>query len=143
MTQLPTSTAKRLYSNSSSIEILNPAKFEYENALENSGFHSIKLKYTQTRENKPKHKSQNIISFNPPYSQNVITNITKCSLNLLDHHFPKCNKLGKLFNRNKVKVSYFCTENISSIISSHNKKSIKIMFQIQSHATVEPNQHSP
>ena len=28
---------------------------EYENALENSGYHSVKLNFTQTRENKPKY----------------------------------------------------------------------------------------
>ena len=124
--QLPTSTAKRLSKNSSSIKIFNSAKVEYENALENSGHHSIKLNYTQTRENKSKHnRSRNIIWFNPPYSQNVITNVEKRFLSLLDHHFPKSNKLHMIFNRNTVKVSYSCTENISSIISSHKKKLIK------------------
>ena len=43
-------------------------------------------------------------------------------LNLLDIHFPKSNKLHKIFNRNTVKVSYCCTENLSSIIKTHNKK---------------------
>ena len=77
MTQLPTSTAKRLYSNLSSIEILNPAKFEYENALENSGFHSIKLKYTQGKTNqniKVKTSSgltHHIAKMSLPTSQNV------------------------------------------------------------------------
>ena len=124
--ELPTSTAKRLSKNSSSIEIFNSAKVEYENALENSGYHSIKLNYTQTKENKSKHnRSRNIIWFNPPYSRNVITNVAKSFLNLLDHHFPKSNKLHKIFNRNTVKVSYSYTESISSIISSHNKKLIK------------------
>ena len=51
--QLPISTAKRKFSkNSSSIEILNSAKVEYENAFENSAYHSIKLNFTQTRGNK-------------------------------------------------------------------------------------------
>ena len=53
--ELPTSTAKRLSKISSSIEIFNSAKVEYENALENSGYYSIKLNYTQTKENKSKH----------------------------------------------------------------------------------------
>ena len=43
----------------------------------------------------------------------------------MDHHFPKSNKLHKIFNRNTVKVSYSCTDNISSIISSHSKKLMK------------------
>ena len=42
-------TVKRLFRNSSSIEIFNSAKVEYENALENSGYHSFKLNFTQTR----------------------------------------------------------------------------------------------
>ena len=98
----------------------------YENTLENSEYHSIKQNYTQTRTNKSKHnRNRNIIWFNPSYSQNLITNVAKRLLNLLDHHFPKFNKLHKIFNRNTVKVSYSCTENISSITSSHNKKLIK------------------
>ena len=135
--QLSISTAKRKFSkNSSSIEVLNSAKVEYENALENSGYHSIKLNYTQTKENKPKHnRSRNIIWCNPPYYQNVISNVAKLFLNLLYHHFPKSNKLHKIFNRNTVKVSYSCTENMSIINSSHNKA-------MQSHATVEPNQNA-
>ena len=64
--QLPTSTAKRLSKNSSSIEIFKFAKVEYENASVNSGYHSIKPNYTQTRENKSNHnRSRNIICFNP------------------------------------------------------------------------------
>ena len=121
--QLPTSTAKRLSKNSSRTEIFYSANVEYENALENRGHHSIKLNYTQTREKKSKHnRSRNIIWFNPAYSQNVITNVAKRFLNLFDHHFPKSNKLHKIFNRNAVRISYSCTENISCIISSHNKK---------------------
>ena len=72
---LPTPKPKRLSKNLSSIQIFNSVKVEYENASENSGYNSIKLNYTQTRKNKLKHnRSQNIILFNPPYSQNVITN---------------------------------------------------------------------
>ena len=92
--QLRTSTAKRLSKNLSSTEIFNYAKVEYENALENSEYHSINLNYTQITENPPKHnRSRNIIWFNPPHSQNVITNVAKRFLNLLDHYFPKSNKL--------------------------------------------------
>ena len=49
-------------------------------------------------------------------------NTAKRFLNLLDLHFPKQHRLYKIFNRNNVKVSYSCTENMSSFISSHNKK---------------------
>ena len=43
---------------------------------------------------------------------------------MIDQHFPKSNKLHAIFNRNTVKVSYSCTQNMSSMIKSHNKKVI-------------------
>ena len=43
---------------------------------------------------------------------------------MIDQHFPKSNKLHAIFNRNTVKVSCSCTQNISSMIKSHNKKVI-------------------
>ena len=61
---------------------------------------------------------------NPPFNKNVSTNVAKRFLNLLDQHFPKSNKLHEIFNRNTVKVSYSCTQNMSSMIKSHNKKVI-------------------
>ena len=142
---LPASTAKRHSKNLSSIEIFNTVKVEYENALENSRYHSIKLNYTQTRENKPKHnRSRNIIWFNPPYSQNVITNVAKHFLNLLDHDFPKSNKLHKIFNRNTVKVSCSCNrKHLQHYQFTQQEINKKVMLQIQGHATEEPNQHAP
>ena len=40
----------------------------------------------------------------------------------MSKNFPKSHRLHKLFNRNNLKVSYSCLPNISSIISSHNRK---------------------
>ena len=56
------------------------------------------------------------------YSKSVQTNIERTFLNLIDKHFPKSNNLHKIFNRNTVKVSYSCTENMSQIIKKHNKE---------------------
>ena len=52
------------------------------------------------------------------------TNVGKCSLSLVDQHFPKSNPLHKIFNRNTLKLSYSCMNNIKTIISSHNKAEI-------------------
>ncbi|GFR91151.1 hypothetical protein ElyMa_004321200 [Elysia marginata] len=41
---------------------------------------------------------------------------------MIDQHFPKTNKLHKIFNRNTVKVSYSCTHNVNQTIRNHNKK---------------------
>ena len=61
----------------------------------------------------------------PPYSKNVKTNIRRNFLNLNDKHFPQSNKLHSLFNRNTVKVSYSCMENIQSTIQRHNNGILK------------------
>ena len=66
-----------------------------------------------------RNRSRNIIWFNPPFSSNVITNVAKLFLNLLNLHFPKSNKLHKIFNRNTVKVSYCCTENLLGITKTY------------------------
>ena len=41
---------------------------------------------------------------------------------LVDKCFPKDGPLGKLFNRNTVKISYRTAPNMKQIISGHNKK---------------------
>ena len=52
---------------------------------------------------------------------NVSTNALKEFLNLIDQHYPKSRKRHAIFNKNTVKVSYSCTQNMSSIIKYHNK----------------------
>ena len=65
-----------------------------------------------------------MMGYNPPYSNNVETNVGKCFLSLIDQHFPKSNPLHKIFNRNTLKLSYSCMNNIKTIISNHNKAEI-------------------
>ena len=40
---------------------------------------------------------------------------------MIKKHFPKANKLHKIFNKNNVKISYSCMNYISWIVSGHNK----------------------
>ena len=83
----------------------------------------MNLKYRARREHrKENNRNRKVIWFNPPYGKQVSTNIAKRFLNLQDQYFPKQHKLHKFFNRNNVKNSYSCTENMSSFILSHNKK---------------------
>ena len=82
---------------------------------------NVKLTYQKPLTNKPKNRQPNIIWFNPPFNKNVSTNVAQALLRLIDKHFPKPNKLHKIFNRNTVKVSYSCTESMGRIINSHNK----------------------
>ena len=85
--------------------------------------------------NNTRRRTQKIIWFNPPFSLNVKTNVAKMFLQLIDTHFPPANKLHKIFNRNTVKVSYRCTQNISQIIKGYNKK----VTQIKRHHQLECN----
>ena len=72
---------------------------------------------------RPKRKRhRNIILFNPPYSKNVVTNIGKTFLQLIDKHFPKSSRLHKIFNHNSIKISYSCTKNVKTTISNHNTR---------------------
>ena len=99
------------------------SKGEYEKALRESGYKNVSLIYADKKDLKQKpNRSGNIIWFNPPFIKNISTNIDKRFLNLLDQHFPKSNKLHTIFNRNTVKVSYSWTQNMLSMIKSHNKK---------------------
>ena len=101
--------------------VLNRSAPFYNDALKSSGYKND-LKKKKKTNNVKRARSRNIIWFNPPYSINVKTNVAKTFLSIADKHFPKKHRLHKLFNRNNLKVSYSCVPNISTIISSHNKK---------------------
>ena len=123
--QLPKIINERLSRNSSNEEVFNSSKYQYEKALRDSGYTDFKLQFNKTSNNHTKRNRQrNIIWFDPPFSRAISTNVGKRFLQLLRHHFPPSNKLHKIFNKNTVKVSYCCTQNVASIIKSHNKKLI-------------------
>ena len=120
--QLPISIINRLSNNFSNKEVFDKSKGEYEKALRESGYKSASLIYADKKNiNQKRIRSRNIIGFNSPFNKNVSTNVAKRFLNLLDQHFPKSKKLHAIFNKNTVKVSYSCTQNMSSMIKSHNK----------------------
>ena len=77
---------------------------------------------THTAQNSCKNRQRNIIWFNPPYCMNVQTNIGREFLNLVSKHFPKNHRYNKIFNKNNIKVSYSCTDNLQTIIKEHNRK---------------------
>ena len=89
--------------------------------LKKSGY-NVDLKYTNNKSEKPKTQKRKIIWFNPPFNKSVSTNVAKTFLQLVTKYFPRRHKLHKIFNRNTVKVSYSCMNNMSKIIKGHNKK---------------------
>ena len=70
-----------------------------------------------------RHRNRNIIWFNPPYNECITSNISRDFLNLISKHFPNNSPLAKIFNKNNIKVSYSCTNNMSQIIKNTTKKS--------------------
>ena len=125
---IPESINKRLSEISSDKECFDKAKSVYQDALNKSGY-KYNLSYKAptpeaSRQRARRNRQRNITWFNPPYSQNVETKVGKCFLQLIDLHFPKSNPLHKIFNRNTLKLSYSCMNNVKSIISSHNKAQI-------------------
>ena len=87
---------------------------------------------------KKKQKKENITWFYPPFNKSVSTNLGSKLLNLVDKHFPKATILGKIFNKNTIKVSYSCLPNMEKIISSHNKKILR-EHQVNTLRTNAPN----
>ena len=53
---------------------------------------------------------------------NLQTNIGREFLNLVSKHFPKNHRYNKIFNKNNIKVSYSCTDNLQTLIKKHNRK---------------------
>ena len=119
---LTTMISKRISTISSSKQEFDKSSQEYNKALKESGFNSH-ITYIKPEENdkKKRNRARNIIWFNPPFSENVETNIGKTFLRLIKKHFPRGNRLNKIFNKNTLKLSYSCMPNIKSIISKHNK----------------------
>jgi hypothetical protein len=98
------------------------AKAAYEEALKKSGYSDGGMTYVEQRNGPWRPHQRNITWFNPPYNQNVTTDMAKQFLKLVDKQFPRHHRYHKLFNRNNVKCSYSCMNNMAAIISSHNAK---------------------
>ena len=124
--KLPKSIEKCLSENSSNVEVLNESVQTYNNALRKSNFTEKLIYETPTpknsyEENKKRKRKRNILWFNPPYSKNVKTNVGKTFLKLVSTHFPKEHQIHKIFEKNTIKISYSCMQNIGSVLSSYNK----------------------
>ena len=103
----------RLSKLSSNETIFKESTTHYKNNLPQYGYNK-KLTYKSTDTNHQKHSKhkRKIIWFNPPFSKNVSTKIGKSFLSLLDLHFPRNLIYSSIFNRNKIKVSYSCMQNL-------------------------------
>ena len=119
---IPNIINDRLNKRSSSEKAFNESKNDYERALKEAGY---KNKLTYKKENTKKEKKnrkRKIMWFNPPYCASVKTNIARKFINLVNRHFSKKSPLKCLFNKNNMRVSYCCMDNIDTIIKKHNAR---------------------
>ena len=72
---------------------------------------------------------------NTPFSSNVMTNLGKRFFGILNKHFPENSELAKIFNKNRVKLSYSCMPNMQSNISGHNKKILRGEMMLRKNVT--------
>ena len=123
ITRIPHSVNTRLSNISSDQHQFDTSAQEYQDAITNAGY-DYRLKFENRPERKNK-RTRKIIWYNPPFSKHVQTTVGKQFLHLIDKHFPKHNKLHKIFNRNTIKVSYSCMDNVGKIINAHNKAKLQ------------------
>ena len=120
---IPQNINKRLTNISSDEQVFNEAIAPYQQPLEESGY-NFKLKFdpqAKQATRKSKARKRKITWYNPPWDNNVKTNLGRKFLLIVDKCFPKNHPLNKIFNRHTLKLSYSCMPNMKAVISSHNK----------------------
>ena len=121
---IPFGINKRLSEISCNQEEFEKSAPVYQNELDKNGYnHKLEFQTPATKP-KPRRRKSNLW-FNPPFSQDVQTNVAKEFLKLVDIHFPRGSLLYPLFNRSTLKVSYRCLPNMAAVISKHNSKTLK------------------
>ena len=128
--RIPKSIEARLSNISSNEAIFNKAKPAYEKALRTAG-HRTTLNYqpknptTQNATTPKTNRQREIPWYNPPYSAHVKSNIGRKFLALIEQHFPPNHGLQHICNKNTLKLSYSCMNNMGNIIKSHNNRILK------------------
>ena len=120
---MPTMIAQRISYNSSNEKIFHEESAPYKKALADSGYTS-QMQYinTPTNNNHKRKRRRNVMYFCPPYCTSVKTNLGKIFLDMVSRHFPTTSKIGKIFNKNNLKLSYCTMPNMKDYIAKHNAK---------------------
>ena len=122
---IPESINKRLSNISSDQRAFDSAIPPYQEALKKSGY-DYKLNYNPQPSKRARNRNRNVTWFNPPFNSNVLTNVGRKFLRIIDECFPPHHCLHKICNRNTLKLSYSTMPNVASIIASHNKHLLTI-----------------
>ena len=108
---LPALINKRLFGLSCNNDEFDKAQLLYEKSLQ-EGRYKTSMSYVQTKVKTSRNRRRNITWFNPPFIQNVKTNIGKIFLRLTKKHFPNHHRLHKISKLSTIKLSYSCMGNI-------------------------------
>ena len=122
--QIPTMIEKMISRNSSTKEEFDMVKEDYQTCLNKSGYKKV-IEFNPHTKKKTTHRRDRIVTyFNPPWSNNVKTNIAEKFLQLIDkyHEKFKGTPLEKIFSRATMKVAYSTTRNMKAHIAAHNRK---------------------
>ena len=105
---------RRITDLSSNKDVFEAEVGVYSSALKASGY-NYELQYTEKTIPKKKSRRRNMIWFNPPWNDEVRTNLANKFLSMIDRHFPKGSALGKHFNISTAKVSYSSMPNMARV----------------------------
>ena len=83
------------------------------------------MKFLAKSPSSNRNRKRKVIWFNPPFNEDVDTNIGKSFIKLVKKHFPKEHVYSKIFNSFNIKISYCCTTNMQNSIKQHNSKILK------------------
>ena len=120
---IPESVNKRLSAISSNKDIFEKAAKPYQEALNISGYnYTLNFDPPIEASQSKRKRSRKITYFNPPFSQNVKTNIGAKFFKILAKCFPEGHVLRKIVNKNNVKLAYRCMPYMKKVISGHNRK---------------------
>ena len=121
--QIPEGVCKRLSNNSSSEAQFVQHTAHFGAALKEAGYtEDLKYKPSIPQDEEKRKRRRKVIWFNPPWSQNIKTDIIGRFLTLVRKHFKKGSTLYHLFNTKKLKASYSTGPNMKQLIASHNCK---------------------
>ena len=122
--QIPKMIGKRISKRSSNKEEFEKVANDYNVALKKSGYKE-KIEYSEEPAQSHKRKrKRKIIWFNPPFCRTVKTRLKREFILLIEKHFDKTNALSKIFNKNTIKLSYSCMQNVGNAIKAHNRKTL-------------------
>ena len=126
---LPASISRRLTDISSDETAFGDAKPMYHKAPAESGFcemtEFLEDRKGSSEKRKRKNRRRNSSWFNPPYSQNVSTNIGRRFRTLISKHFPRNLKLSKIFNINTLNLLSYYAQYMAAVISQHNSSILR------------------